>query len=491
MNVMYSRPRLVSALCRKDFLSFAAKCFGHIYPGKELVRNWHHEAIAYQLMRIIEGKTTNLIINVPPRSLKSFFVSVVFPAYLLGIRPSFRIVCASYSQDLSIPLAVEFRKIVESDWYKKLFNVAPPIKNTDAEYHTAVGGTRYTTSVGGTLTGRGGDLIIIDDPLNGIEAYSKPAREKVIGWFTGTAGSRLDDKRTGAIIVVMQRLHQDDLTDFLVQQGGWDQLKLPAVAPADLDIEIGWRKAHHWKGGTALEEVREPLPVLARLKRQFGLYAFNAQYLQEPLPPTGNMLKDHWLRYVDVLPSPQSGDQIVQSWDTAMKASDANDYSVCETFRVRNKNEFYLIDVFRDRIEFPDLVRKVVELSSRFLANAILIEDRVSGTSLIQEAKRRGVQSVMGIAPSSDKLSRMMAQTPKLEAGSLILPRSAPWQADFKSEYLGFPSGQYDDQMDALSQFLEWRGKRENDIFNFDFGKDDDERAPDPDQLLYYLPWRR
>jgi hypothetical protein len=240
----YSRARLVSALCRKDFLSFAAKCFGHIYPGKGFIRNWHYEAIAYQLMRIIEGKTKNLTINVPPRSLKSFFISVVLPAYLLGIRPSFRIVRASYSQDLSISYAVNFRKIVESDWYKKLFNVAPPIKNTDAEYHTAVGGTRYTTSVGGTLTGRGGDLIIIDDPLNGIEAYSKPAREKVIAWFTGTAGSRLDDKRTGAIIVVMQRLHQDDLTGFLLQQGGWDQLKLPAVAPADLDIEIGWRKAH-------------------------------------------------------------------------------------------------------------------------------------------------------------------------------------------------------------------------------------------------------
>jgi predicted phage terminase large subunit-like protein len=199
-----------------------------------------------------------------------------------------------------------------------------------------------------------------------------------------------------------------------------------------------------------------------------GTYAFNAQYLQEPLPPTGNMLKDCWLRYVDVFSVPQPGDQIVQSWDTAMKAGDSNDYSVCETFRVRNKNEYYLIDVFRDRLEFPELVRKVIEMACRFQAKAVLIEDRVSGTSLIQEARRRGFQRVIGIEPSADKQSRMMAQTPKLEAGSLILPRSTPWLADFISEYLAFPSGQFDDQMDALSQFLEWQGERETDIFEWD-----------------------
>jgi predicted phage terminase large subunit-like protein len=202
------------------------------------------------------------------------------------------------------------------------------------------------------------------------------------------------------------------------------------------------------------------------------------------------MLKDHWLRLVDALPSPQPGDQIVQSWDTAMKAGEANDHSVCLTFRVRNKNEFYVFDVFRDRLEFPDLVRKVVELASRFLADAVLIEDRVSGTSLIQDAKHRGVQGVIGITPSADKLSRMMAQTPKLEAGSLILPTSAPWLADFKSEYLAFPAGQYDDQMDALSQFLEWQGKRGNDPFEWDFGYGDDEGVPSPDEILYHLPRR-
>jgi predicted phage terminase large subunit-like protein len=153
-----------------------------------------------------------------------------------------------------------------------------------------------------------------------------------------------------------------------------------------------------------------------------------------------------------------------------MKAGEANDCSVCETFRVRNKNDYYLIDILRDRLEFPKLVKKVVELARKFQANSVLIEDRVSGTSLIQEAKRLGVQGVIGISPSTDKQSRMMGQTPKVEARSLILPESASWRGDFLPEYLSFPYGRYDDQIDALSQFLEWQGKRENDLFEWDMG---------------------
>jgi predicted phage terminase large subunit-like protein len=464
-----SEARLLLALCREELFPFARKCFEIIYPGRQFITNWHHKAITFALHELIAGKNRNLIINVPPRSLKSFLVSVVLPAFLLGRNPAFKIICVSYSQDLATTLATDFRKIVDSEWYQRVFSVAPPMKNAESEYQTAAGGFRYATSVTGTFTGRGGDLIIIDDPLNANEAYSKPSRQRVIDWFTGSAVSRLDDKRTGAMILVMQRLHQDDLTGFLLEQGGWRHLKLPAIAPADRSFRLRGVRTHFWREGTVLEEPREPLPILARLKQQLGTYAFDAQYLQEPLPPTGNMLKDHWLRYVDVLPAPQLGDQIVQSWDTAMKAGDSNDYSVCETFRVRNKNEYYLIDVFRNRLEFPELVRKVRELAHRYKADATLIEDRVSGTSLIQESRRSGLQRVVGIEPTGDKESRMMTQTAKLEQGSLILPRSAPWLSDFLVEYLAFQYGKYDDQIDALSQFLEWQGNREHDIFEWEF----------------------
>jgi predicted phage terminase large subunit-like protein len=467
LTIKHSEARLLAAICREDFLTFAQKAFEIVYAGKTFLLNWHHKAIAFELQQIIDGVSRYLIINQPPRSLKSFLISICLPAFILGKNPSFTITVVCYSQDLSNTIATDFRKLVESEWYRKLFNVPPPTKNTESEYRTPAGGFRYATSITGTFTGRGGDLVIIDDPLNASEAHSKASLQKVIGWYSGNAVTRHDDKHKGAFIVVMQRLHEDDLTGHLLQEGGWRRLSLPAIAPSDLTVQLSHSKTYFWRQDTALDEVREPLPILERLKRSLGTYNFNAQYLQEPLAPDGNMLKNHWLRHVDVLPAPQQGDKIIQSWDTAMKAGEANDYSVCETFRVRNKNEYYLIDVFRDRLEFPELVRKVIELAQRYRPDAILIEDRVSGTSLIQEAKHRGVQGVIGVDPSADKLSRMMTQTPKLEAGSLFLPMTAHWLADFIGEYLSFP-GRYDDQMDALSQFLAWQGNREHDVFEWD-----------------------
>jgi predicted phage terminase large subunit-like protein len=213
---------------------------------------------------------------------------------------------------------------------------------------------------------------------------------------------------------------------------------------------------------------------------------FTAQYLQNPSPPGGNMLKPEWLREFEIAPTQQSGDQIVQSWDTAMKATDGADFSVCLTFRVRNKNQYFLIDVFRDRLEFPELAKRVCTHAQEFQAGAILIEDKVSGTSLIQTVKRNSLQGVIPVTPSSDKESRMFGQTPKLEAGSLFLPRSAEWRTDFIEEYLAFAKGRHDDQMDALSQFLEWQGNREDAVFEFDFGYDDEVSQPRR-RLDYFL----
>jgi predicted phage terminase large subunit-like protein len=217
---------------------------------------------------------------------------------------------------------------------------------------------------------------------------------------------------------------------------------------------------------------------LDQLKKQLGSSFFTAQYLQNPVLPGGNMLKLEWLREYEFSPTPQPGDEVVQSWDTAMKAGDSNDYSVCLTFRVRNKNQYFLLDVFRNRLEFPGLAKLVCTHAQRFQAGAILIEDQNSGTSLIQTAKRNGLQGVIPVRPSKDKATRMYGQTPKLEAGSLYLPRRAPWRADFIEEYVAFPKSRHDDQIDALSQFLEWRVNRESDVFEFDFGFDDDIAEP-------------
>jgi predicted phage terminase large subunit-like protein len=476
----------LDAILRTDFCAFAQMCFRHLNPDAHFERNWHHEAILHRLERTFRGEATRLIINAPPRSLKSFLVSVAFSAWVLGNRPTQKFICVSYSQELAAKLAGDFRKIVQADWYKRIFRTAPPLKDTEAEYQTAQGGFRLATSVGGTLTGRGGDFILIDDPLSAVDAFSKTSRERVNDWYGATLLSRLDDKRTGRIIVIQQRLHQEDLSGFLLPQGQWEHLNLPAIAPADMSIPLSSGRFHKWMAGEPLDAIREPLALLDQLKKQLGSSVFAAQYLQAPVPPGGNMLKPKWLPSCDHPPTPQAGDEIVQSWDTAMKSGDANDYSVCLTFRVRNRNEYYLIDIFRDRLEFPELAKFVIAHAQRFQATAILIEDKVSGTSLIQTAKRNGLQGVIGVKPSSDKESRMYVQTPKLESRSLILPRTTTGRDDFIEEYLAFPQGKYDDQIDALSQFLEWRVNRESAVFEFDFGHDDDVAGPRR-RLDYFL----
>ena len=239
--------RIVEALIRNDFRAFVHKVFTTLTLGQTYVRTWHVDAIAWQLERVRRGEVRRLIINMPPRSLKSIAASVAFPAFVLGHDPSRRIICVSYSGELAKKHSNDFRAVLESSWYRAAFpnTRIGPFKNTETEIELTARGFRLATSVGGTLTGRGGDIIIIDDPLKPDDALSETKRSAANQWFTNTLLSRLDDKRTGAIVVVMQRVHIDDLTGFLLDQSDeWEVLSLPAIAHCDEDIPISRRAAH-------------------------------------------------------------------------------------------------------------------------------------------------------------------------------------------------------------------------------------------------------
>ena len=234
--------RLLEAILRTDLRFFIRKVFATICPGEPYLHNWHIEAIAYQLERVFLGKTTRLLINQPPRSLKSICVSVAYVAWLLGRDPTRRVIAVSYSGDFAAELHRQFRQVASSEWYAALFPHTRWAKETGLEFVTTLGGGRYATSVGGTLTGRGADLIVIDDPLNAAEAQSEAARKRVIDWFGGSLVSRLNDKRTGTIVAVMQRLHEDDLAGHVLRQGGWEHLDLPAIAVEEQDFSAWTRK---------------------------------------------------------------------------------------------------------------------------------------------------------------------------------------------------------------------------------------------------------
>lgn len=218
------------AAVRSDPIVFLKMAFNTIYPSKELVMNWHIDAIVYRLETCVQGLLTRLIINLPPRNLKSFITSVAWPAFLLGIDPTVKIIVVSYSDELAKKLAADFRRLIESDWYRKVFTNVTFTKVTENEVVTDKGGGRYATSVGGSLTGRGADFIILDDPLKADEALSETARKKVNEWYKNTLLSRLDDKKRSVLIVVMQRLHVNDLTGYVENEGDWHKLSFPAIA---------------------------------------------------------------------------------------------------------------------------------------------------------------------------------------------------------------------------------------------------------------------
>jgi hypothetical protein len=319
-------PKVRDAIFRQDFIAFFRKAYEILDPGDTLIWGWYLEAIA-RYLEDCRGKRARKIINAPPQSLKSFIVSVAWVAFILMRDPAHRFICCSYSGDLAAKFHAYCRRLMESDWY---CNLCPTrlAKSTENELITTKGGYRYVTSVGATLTGLGANTIIVDDPLNADEAWSETRRRNVNQWFSRALMSRLNNKKAGAVIIVMQRLHMDDLTGHLMEIGGWDRLCLPAKAPKDTSIPL-WRGEYAWKADECLQPMREDDSVLDDLKRDLGAEAFNAQYLQAPVPAGGNMLKPEWLKWCELAPTRQSSDQVIISVDTAAKATATSNYRPC------------------------------------------------------------------------------------------------------------------------------------------------------------------
>lgn len=438
---------------------FTERVFKHLYPNIAYLGNWHIDLIAYEIEQVLKGETKRLIINVPPRSLKSILASVSAVAWALGKDPHMEIICVSYGQELADKLAEDTRNIMMSEWYLRLFGVSlkgarPPV----ADFKTTQGGGRFATSVGGVLTGRGGDLIIIDDPLKPSEALSETSRNNANEWIMHTLMSRLNNKKSGAVIIIMQRLHVDDVVGHVQTLGQWKVVSLPSIAetPQSFEYETLTGKVKICRNvGDVLHPAREPLEVLTELKQSLGEYHFSGQYQQEPVPLGGGMFKLEWLSYYHPHEFPTAQARIIQSWDTANKESEFADYSVCTTWKVYDDN-YYLIDVYRARMDYPTLKQKVIQKAEEYKPDTILIEDKASGTQLIQELKNQGMHKIKEYKPKYDKIMRAHAQTGAFENGKVRLPISAPWLEEYVYELTTFSKGKYDDQVDSTSQAIEW-----------------------------------
>jgi predicted phage terminase large subunit-like protein len=443
---------------REDFYTFLARAFYELNPSARFLGNWHLELVAAKLAACFEGRIRRLAITLPPRHLKSHCASVALPAFWLGQDPAARIMCVSYGQELAEKLSRDCRALMASAWYRRLFGTRlSPERRAVAEFTTDAGGYRLATSVGGVVTGRGADVIIIDDPMKPEQALSEAQRRAVNEFYDHTLYSRLDDKNRGRVVLIMQRLHEDDLLGHVLRQEDWDVVALPAIAERDeahLAATRYGRRSFGRPAGAALHPERESLDTLARIRATIGEWNFAGQYQQAPAPLGGGIVKREWLLFYENHLLPEF-DRVLQSWDTASKPSELADYSVGTTWGVKGARLF-LLNVFRRRLDYPSLKRAVCEQAGLYQPGTILIEDKSSGTQLIQELAHEGLYAVTRYQPTGDKVMRLHAQSGLFENGLVHLPKEAHWLDAYVQELTAFPRGRHDDQVDATAQALDW-----------------------------------
>lgn len=425
----------------------------------------HHILIASYLNKVVSGDIKRLIISMPPRHGKSEMASIRLPAFILGRLPQSQIIGASYSSTLANKVSRNIQKIIESDDYQKIFPatklgrvnsrvIDAMTKKTAVEFEiVGFKGSYRAAGIGGGITGTGADFLIIDDPIkNRQEAESKVKREAIWDWYTSTAYTRLE--KGGAVILIMTRWHEDDLAGKLLKLAKedpkadqWEVLTLEAMAESK--FEYDWRE-----DGEALWPNKYDIEALSKMKASMGAYDWNSLYQQNPKPSDGGLFKRSWWKFYDEIPLDRQ--MTVQFWDCAQKIGISNDYTVCATW-IKTPAGFYLKDLWRKKVEAPQLQSAVLALYEKHKPNSVVIEDKSSGSSLIQYLRQQSSIPVLAYDPKQrDKQIRASVATPQVEAGNCYLPRRAEWLEDFVDEHERFPFANHDDIVDTTSMMVEY-----------------------------------
>jgi len=443
------------ALARTDLACFCAMS----YPKFELAH--HHRLIVDKLEAIERGEIDRLLIFLPPRHGKSLIGSTLFPAWFLGRHPEWSIIASSYGAELATDFGRRVRNLVSDGLFQSIFPAAKLAGDSTAAHRFSLskGGNYYAVGAGGPITGRGADLLLIDDPIKSREdANSESYRRQLHEWYESVAYTRLQPE--GAVVIISTRWHMDDLAGWLLREHpeeNWSVLNLPAIAEQD----EGWRRE-----GDALWEKKFPLKRLAQIREAVGGATWEALYQQRPSAAEGAIFKREWWKTFTPATLPARFEQVVISLDTAFKAGSSNDFSVGLVLGVGEVG-YYVLDVWRDRVEFPALLRAVEMLALKWRPDRVLIEDKASGQSLIQELQTSSRLAIEPVKIDSDKVTRATACTPLVEAGKVYLPEDADWLADFLEEVSSFPSAPHDDMVDAFSQALNYVRESHSGIFEY------------------------
>ena len=449
-----ARERIIAA-CSMNLHAFYRYAFPVLVPEAKFIDAWHFRVLATALQKVVTGETRRLLIAVPPRHGKSRLASVALPSWILGRDPTAKIICASYGQDLARDFALRSRELINSRQCQAIFPSLALERGGQGleELRTTQKGYRLATSVQGVVTGKGADYIIIDDAIKAADATSDVVRNQVYEWVKTTLMSRFDRPSEGRMVVIMQRLHMDDLIGRLRDEGGWTVLEMPGEGVERQNFDLGDGRIWDFQPGELLYPEVFDETALKQLRYDLGEAAYNAQILQRPTPPGGHLFKlKHFQRY-DKLPA--TFESIVQSWDPAIVDGEDTAFTVCTTWGIVG-HKLYLIDVFRKRLQFYQIEKVVLSLREKFNATHVIIEAAGVGVALVNALLRlEGSRAwLTWTEPRLSKLERAMEQTPKIERRRVYLPMIANWLATFEAEVAQFPLSRFADQVDSMVHFL-------------------------------------
>ena len=460
---------LNKTLCEMSFYEFFKQAWHIVEPAIELSSNWHHkyicDALQEEAERIIakKPKTKDIIINVPFRSTKSLIVTVMFPVWSWIRDPKLRFITSSYSANLSIELATKSRDIIFSEWFKSRWGTIFHIKkdqNLKERYENNHMGMRRATSVGGTVTGQGGDFLIVDDPLSPQMANSATERENANEWYRTTFYSRLNSPKIGVRIIIMQRVHEDDLSGFLLDRE--TRLNYNHICiPATIDGVVKPKKLENFydKNGLFWEE-RFGQDVLDDYKKSLGSYGYAGQLMQTPTPLDSGMIRQEWFK-IDRYREDGVVNFVI---DPAYTTNQKNDPSALLAY-IYKDNKWQIIDCTNVYKEFPDLVKFIpqwVTKNGYTNKSRIFVEPKASGKSIVQTLIREtGLNVREDKPPTKDKVARVADISATLESGRVGLLQGS-WNNEFLDQLTKFPSAKHDDMVDCLVMAVNkeiWTGK--------------------------------
>jgi predicted phage terminase large subunit-like protein len=467
---------------QRSLYEFVKQAWSTVEPGVKFIASWHIEAICEHLEAITHGQLRKLLINIPPRHSKSTIVSVMWPMWEWLHNPAEKYLCASYSGTLSIRDNLKARRLVQSPWYQDRWGAQFELagdQNAKQRFENDKTGYRLATSVGGTATGEGGSRLILDDPHSAQEANSDAMRESALEWFDVVWSTRLNDPKRDAMVTVMQRLHERDVSGHILEDiGGWEHICIPAEWDGRARKTSLGAYDPRTKRGDLICPERFGEKEVTELKQLLGTYGAAGQLQQEPSPAEGGILKTrHFRLWPAEKPLPQF-EYVLQSYDTAFGQKDENDPTGCEVwgmFTYEGSRQGMLLDAWDERLTYPELRQRVIrdwnteyggtsgaqrgQVTRAVRPSRILVEAKASGQSLLQDLRLARVPAVGYNPGTADKVSRAHQAAPTLELGILWVPESAKnpgqpvsWAAAFMRQLEKFPVAEHDEYVDCFTQ---------------------------------------